>query len=203
MALTTIDILERVRNRIAPDAPERALQKLDFVIETNVPGALSRLGRIVAQSSEFHLLQKNFAVTPVAGIADVGAVDTTGQILWDTIERTGTLRETADTSNKRPFIRVPRYASLYSGQPATDAVHYFVLADKKIVLKDTAGALGTYTTAITVTANVIPTLSTVPIQFEDLFIDIITDMVGARGGAIVGLDDDKLPMSGTESTKLQ
>lgn len=191
MALSTIDILERVRNRVAPDANERQIQRLDFVIETNIPGSLSRLGRLIAQSAEFRLLQKEFAITPVAGVADVGAVDTGNQILWDTVERTGTLRETADTVNKRPFIRVPRRSSLYSANPTTDAVHYFIEGTKKITLKDTAGALGAYTTPITLTASVIPTLTTVPAQFENVLIDILTEMVGTRGSTVVG-DDEAL-----------
>lgn len=190
MPLTTIDILERVRNRIAPDANERILQKIDFTIETTIPGALARLGRIAAQSAEFRLLQKEFAVTPVAGVADVGAVDTGNQILWDTVERTGTIRETADTSNKRPFIRVPRRQSLYATNPTSDAVHYFVEGTKKLTLKDASGILGSYVTAITLTASVIPTIATLPAQFENLLIDILTEMVGARGGAaLVGTDD--------------
>lgn len=199
MALTTIDILERVRNRVAPDANERQIQKLDFIIETNIPGALTRLGRVVAQSSEFRLLQKEFAITPVTGVADVGAIDTGNQILWDTVERTGTIRETADTSLKRPFIRVPRRNSLYSANPTTDSVHYFIEASKKITLKDTSGALGAYVTAITLTASIIPTLATVPGQFEDLLIDVLTEMVGARGGALIGTDESSLPLSGTGS----
>lgn len=194
MALTTIDILERVRNRVAPDVSERDIQKIDFIIETNIPGALNRLGRVVAKSSEFRLMQKEFAVTPVAGIANVGTVDTGNQILWDTVERTGTLRETTDSVNKRPFIKVPRRSSLYAANPTTDAVHFFIEAEKKITLKDTANALGTYTTPITLTASIIPTLSTVPDQFEDLFIDILTEMVGVRGGAIVGVEDEPLPI---------
>jgi hypothetical protein len=195
MALTTIDILERVRNRVAPDASERTIQKIDFSIETNIPGALNRLGRVVAQSAEFRLLQKEFAVTPVSGVADVGAIDSGNQILWDTVERTGTIRETSDTSNKRPFIRVPRRSSLYATNPTSDAIHYFVEANKKLTLKDAANALGAYATAITLTASVIPTVSTIPPQFEDLFIDVVTKMVGQRGGLLVGQDENSLPMS--------
>ena len=181
MALTTIDILERVRNRIAPDATERNLQKLDYLVETNISNALSRVGRLVAQSSEFRLLQKEFAVTPVAGVADVGAQDSGNQILWDTVEKTGIIRETADTSNKRPFIRVPRRQSLYAANASNDAVHYFIEGTKKITLKDSAGALGSYVTPITLTASVIPTISTLPPQFEGLFIDVLTELVGVRG----------------------
>jgi hypothetical protein len=194
MALTTIDVLERVRNRVAPDADERSIQKIDFIIETNIPGALNRLGRTVAQSAEFRLLQKEFAVPPVAGIADVGAQDTGNQILWDTVERTGTVRETTDTTNKRPFIRVPRRSSLYSANPTTDAIHYFVEANKKLALKGADGVLGTYITPVTLTASIIPTLALLPAQFEDLFIDILTEMVGVRGGAILGTDEATLPV---------
>lgn len=190
MALTTIDILERVRNRVAPDASDKDIQKIDYMIEVNIPAALSRVGRVVSQSPEFRLLQKEFVVTPVAGVADVGAQDSGNQILWDTVERTGTIRETADTSNKRPFIRVPRRQSLYSTNPSTDAVHYFVEGTKKITLKDASGALGTYATQITVTANVIPTVATLPAQFEGLFIDTLTELVGVRGRAVPDPDEE-------------
>ena len=194
MALTTIDILERVRNRVAPDAPARALQKLDYVIETNINGALARLARIVAQSAEFHLLQKEFTFTPVAGVGDLTTIAGTDEdtILYDSVLRTGHLRFTSDAASKTPLIRVPRYQSLYSSSLPSDAVHYFIRSDKKVVFRATDGTINSFVTPMTLTASVIPTVASLPPQFENLFIDILTEMVAQKGGIVIAPDEQSV-----------
>lgn len=191
MALTTIDILEKVRNRVAPDAPLRQLQQLDFIIETNINGALNRLARIVAQSAEFYLLQKEFTVTPAAGVADLTTISGSDEdtILYDSLVRTGHIRFTSDAASKTPLVRVPRYQSLYSSSLPSDAVHYFFRSDKKIAFRATDGTINSFVTPLTLTANVIPTVATLPVQFEDLFIDILTEMVAQKGGQMIAPDE--------------
>jgi hypothetical protein len=189
MALGTIDILERVRNRIAPDAPLRALQKLDYTIETVIPGALSRVGRAIAQSSEYKTLQKDYAATPAAGIVDL-STGTYNDLLVDSIERNGSIQLTSGTT---PVVKAPRFQSLFSTLQS-DTVHY-AIRGRKVYLK-AAGevGIGTFVTAITITANFIPTIATLPSQFEDTFIDIICEMVLDKAGPRYLAQDDASPM---------
>jgi hypothetical protein len=207
MAFKTIDIVEKVRNRVKPDCPDRLISKIDYLIITNIPEALQRVGRLFAASAEFNVLQVKFQGTPVLGLLDVDTMTSTvpgytpEHILWNTISQTGSIRETTDTVNKRPFFRVPRRSAIY-GKVTTleDGVTWFPDGNRKIAFKDVDGKIpgetGSYANQVTLTVNVNPTLANLPTQCEELFISELTKIVGERGGALIAPEDDSSILDG-------
>lgn len=197
--LTTLDIQERVRNRCAPDASAALIPKVDYLIETSIPDGLERLGRQVAASAEYKVLQADFTGTPVSGVLSIDTMtpvvagNAPASILWDWLEKRINLRETADQTNKRTFIRVPRRNAFYSSLSVSpNCVHYYLMGDHKAALKDATGilpgAMGAYVANVTLTASMIPTLANLPQQLEELFISLLTEIVGGKGGGLIARD---------------
>lgn len=143
-------------------------------IRTAIPTALELLGERVKDGSEYRRMQKDFAVTPVAGFIDLSAL--TG-IVFDF--RKASIRVSATDVY---LEAVDDILTLQNGDLPTGTT-YYAQDGRALRVRDTNGSLTAYVTPVKVRSNYKPSLADVarplPDYFEGALIETVIGVVGA------------------------
>jgi hypothetical protein len=176
--------MARVMARWDTQIPIPLIPRAEHNIGLVIPGACERLGRVVKDTADRHLLQKKITKTPTAGVIDLTHADFVGTF-WDTLKRPDGIRTAAGTM---PAKHVPTYDKLLAAVPYVDVLWYHITG-KEIIFKNPAtGALTTYATSCIFTASYIPVIDgsdanrTLESALEDQLIDRVAEIVGKLGG---------------------
>lgn len=167
--MTSQELVEQaIRKMAIAPTPEERLS-LQTAIHTQIPNALKTVSHRVAKDQGYEGLQKDFSVTPTAGVVDLTAL---AGIIFD-IARS----RVRITSSNLPIRAIDSMETLISGGLQIDQVLY-AQDGTDLRFRDTAGALGTYATAVKIKANYILTLTDVPTQYEAMLVETVVGLLG-------------------------
>lgn len=124
----------------------------------------------VAKESGYEGLQKDFSVTPTAGVIDLSAIAT---IIFD-IARS----RVRVASTNLPLYPIDSVETMVNAGIPTDKVVY--AQDGAELRFYSAGALGTYVTPVKIKSNYVLALADIPTQYEDMFIETLAGLVGGQ-----------------------
>lgn len=141
-----------------------------------IPDALELLGKRLASSDDYKLLQKTFSpVTISAGVTDLS---TQSRILFNPLRAT-----VYPPSSLVPARWVWDVDTLKHGGLLNDAIYYTEQA-RQLIFLNTDGATDTLAGAGKVVANFIPLITEVPVECEGAFMAALVDLCGdLRGGS--------------------
>jgi hypothetical protein len=146
-------------------------------VSESLPLALGRLARAVADSPSYAYLHKDFsAVAITSGTADLSAMT---DILIDTIER---VADNSDPVNV--YSRLPNGANRMDlDDPRNEMYYHYVIEGFKLYARNGNGVDFPPNANITVTANFVPVISTVPTVLEDDLIEAGFEVAAERAMA--------------------
>ena len=135
-----------------------------------VDSALETMAYRIARGEDYRGLQKQFsALSPVAGVLSRTTIGTTAifDMARSTVreDSTGTLLTPVDS------LMAFTYGELPLGQV------YYAQDGDRLRFRDAAGSLTAFTSAVTITANYIPTLAQVPVEYHGLFLDTLAGLM--------------------------
>lgn len=167
--MTSPELVEQTIRKLVLDPTPEVRLSLQTAAHTQIPNALKTVSHRVAKESGYEGLQKDFSVTPTAGVIDLTAL--TG-IIFD-IARS----RVRVASSNLPINAVDSMETLVNAGLPTDVVLY-AQDGTDLRFRDTAGALGTYVTPVKIKANSILALSEVPSQYEALLVETLAGLLG-------------------------
>jgi hypothetical protein len=170
-----IDVIEKVRSRVLPDANDETIKKFDFIVEQVLPSALKEAALKVAESKDESVraqLQKDFTAALTTGKADMS----------------GLLSAAEPLLLRFPFPRISHSTLTYPLQPVPSLFRlqiqptvtdwgFYALENAKIHTKDTNGSLTGLTGNLTITGNFVPTLANLPNPLLPLVVEEIVSAV--------------------------
>lgn len=139
--------------------------------------------RIANDPLRFGLLTQDFSVTLTAGVgtilSSVGSISAVADVLWDTIPR----NRVADSESTK-LIYVPNLAD-FEGKLLAGYL-YYTLSNQRIIAR--SNVTGSYTAdlltgTLTVTANFIPTISTLPTQLDNELVNTLAEVLSEKMAA--------------------
>lgn len=143
-------------------------------IRTAIPTALELLGERVKDGPEYRRMQKDFAVTPVAGVIDLSVL--TG-IVFDL--RKSSVRVSATDVYLEP---VDDLLTLQNGDLPL-GMDYYAQDGRTLRVRNAAGSLTAYVTPVKVRAGYKPSLTDstrpLPDYFEGALVETAIGLVGA------------------------
>jgi hypothetical protein len=146
-------------------------------IRTIIPTALELLGERVKDGPEYHRMQKDFSITPVAGLIDLSGQ--TG-ILFDI--KKSTVR---NASTDAYLEAVDNLITLQNGDLPTDVV-YYAEDGRGLRVRSITGLLTDYVTPVKVRSNYKPSLTDsarpLPDYFEGALIETAIGLAGPSAG---------------------
>lgn len=167
--MTSAELVEQtIRKLILTPTPEVRLS-LQSAVYTQMPNALKTLSHRVAKEEGYEGLQKDFNVTPSAGVVDLTALS---GVIFDLARS-----RVRVASTNAPLNAVDSLETLVYGGLPTDAPLY-AQDGTDLHFRDAAGAMGTYATPIKIKANYILALSEVPTQYEALLVETLAGLLG-------------------------
>lgn len=175
MSLTTSDVLARVKPCIAPATPWDKWTRLDFDIAVAIPTALNRFGEKIAADLRpdiRNLLRKDFAVTITNGTGSLAAALTAAEPLIINEIMAGNAYVTNGT---QPCQWLVDRAQLGLTRPPFFI--YYCIDNSSVRTLNTDRSLTSLNTTLTITSNYTPSLTSVPFQLEDNFIDLVVEIM--------------------------
>jgi hypothetical protein len=170
MAITTAIAAQRVLDRLTQNGEDASGLYLPD-IEAMIPDALTRIAVRVAEGDSYAELQKDYALTITAGVADIS----TQPILMDYLNQGIVLVGSVMAK------WVPRFESLFGASVQSDVYHYAV-RNRKLYFKNIAdGSVTTLTASGTGQFNYIPQISELPTRLESELTQELVNMVHERG----------------------
>jgi len=171
VALTALQVRDRVFYRLSTELSESTSRVYRDEIESWIPDGLRRLGDAISKSPvQCHLLSKTFSITLTSGI---GALDTA--ILPETIPLWGSVTGAGESFSLQwvpslqhlelPKSTIFQYYTIHAATGGGGAIH---------VRKGDGSA--TALTSVSVKCGFYPTLAQVPDQLEDNFIDFMVEV---------------------------
>lgn len=162
------ELVERTLRALGPLTEEQraALRTPALVL---VGDALEVLSHRIAKEDGYEGLQKDFPVTPAAGVVDLSAI---AALIFD-IART----RVRIASSNLPLYAVDSMETLAHGGLQTDKVVY-AQDGAELRFRDTSGNLGTYVTPLKLKANYELTLSDIPAAYESALVQTLAGLVG-------------------------
>jgi len=166
--MTALELTRRAIALLAATQGEQNWYEMEAEIGALIDNALQELAEMIARDPERHgLLMQDYSVTLTDGIgsltAATGARTTAADILWQSVGK-GVVKD-ADG------VRLHYVGDLFTFQgPQVTGFNYYTITDNgRIYVRtgDEPYALGSISNPLTVTANFIPTVSTVPAQLEN------------------------------------
>ena len=167
--MTSPELVEQTIRKLVLDPTPEARLSLQTAAHTQIPNALKTVSHRVARDTGYHGLQKDFSVTPTAGVIDLSALS---GIIFD-IARS----RVRIASSNTPINAVDSLETLINGGLASD-VPLYAQDGAELRFRDTSGAMGTYVTPVKIKANSILTLSEVPTQYEALLVETLAGLLG-------------------------
>lgn len=167
MAYTELPLANDVYERLKvlnPQAPPSLVPRL----VTMIPAALELLADKVRQGPGYRGLQKDFDLTPAAGAVDIPTL-----MLFDINK--STVRVASSNDYLTPIDDV---LTLENGTLPSDQV-YYAADGSTLRFRSTTGLLTDYATAVKVKANFIPTLATLPTQYEGNLVEVLVSLAAS------------------------
>lgn len=183
MAATSQQLIERAIRRSISQPNEEQLLAIRSSGAVLFKSALEALGAEIARGPNWKGMQKDFPVTPVLGSIDLTAAATADIIFMLHRSR---IRIAATNAS---LIPIDDQLTLEHGGLSGDHIYYTVQGNDIRIL-NTDGTLNTYVTQVKVTANFVPALANITLQYEEPLIALLSERLLA---AIQG--DPRLAMS--------
>lgn len=136
-----------------------------------VPSALEEMSHRAAKGEGYEGLQKDFSVTPTAGVVDLSAIAT---LIFDLARS-----RVRVASTNLPLYAVDSVETLVNAGLQVDKAMY-AQDGAELRFRDTSGALGTYVTPVKIKANYVLVLADIPTQYEDMFIQTLAGLAGGQ-----------------------
>lgn len=133
--------------------------------------ALETMAYRVAKGEDYRSLQKDYSLTPTAGVIAGFTVDH----LFDMARSTVKVAATGV-----PLMPLDSLYSLFNNPNLSNDQVYYAQDGPGLRFRATDGTFGTYATALTVTSNTIPVLTTLPQQHEGLLIQTLAGLIDAQ-----------------------
>ena len=140
-----------------------------------IDDALTKFAKVVAEDAEqAPLLRKDYSITVTSGTGDLTASFTAAEpLLVDYLPGAYLV-----TSGGVQLQYLPDRTQLGLSRPSL--VPYWINDKGTMRTRNTDGSLTSLSTTITLTGQFAPTITDVPFQLEDLFLDVLAEMVKAR-----------------------
>lgn len=171
MAITNLELARRAIILLSTGAPS-PVPWLDMEGEAGlaIPYAMHRIAESVAMDRErFAILTQAYSVTITSGIGNpltaTGGITSAADILWSSIPKS----QVKDADGNR-LVYVP-YQMDFEGYLLPGFKYYTLIAERiyvrSAVTGDYTSDLGDVTSPVVITANFIPTVSSLPVELED------------------------------------
>jgi hypothetical protein len=172
MALTVLTAINRAIERLG-EGERPVIDPADA--QALIPDALKRFAEIVAQNSELApLLRTDFSVTVSSGTGSLTTALTASEPLLAKFLPMAYVV----TSTGVQLHYLPDRTQL--GLSRSNILPYYCNDKGTIRTRNTDGSLTSLSTTLTITGQYSPTISNVPTQIEELFIDVLAGMIQAR-----------------------
>ena len=172
--MLSTELVERALRAIGATTPELQLVARTTAL-TLVTDALEAMSHRIAKEDGYEGVQKDFSVTPTAGVVDLSAIST---MIFD-IARS---RVRVAATNV-PLWGVDSMETLIDGGLPVDRVLY-AQDGAELHFRDTNGAMGTYVTPIKIKSSYVLTLTDVPASYEAQLVQTLAGLVGDKMGEI-------------------
>jgi hypothetical protein len=172
--MTALEITRRAIALLAATQGEQNWYEMEAEISALIPIALQRFAEQIADDPGRHgLTMQDYSVTLTSGIGVLttatGARTALADILWQSVSK-GVVKD-ADG------VRLHYVSDLFTFQgPQVGGYNYYTITDNGRLYARTGNepyALGNISEPLTVTANFIPTVATVPGQLEDDAVEML------------------------------
>lgn len=130
-----------------------------------INNALETLAYRVAKGADYKGLQAEFSATPTAGVLTL-----TSGMIFDLAR--STIRDSSATT----LTAVDSLFTLTHGVLPLGQI-YYTLEGSKLRFRNTDGVLNTFASPLTITANFIPVLGTLPVEYNELFFSTLAELL--------------------------
>lgn len=168
MAVSEASIAQRTFAALVAAGADPAHVKIPNLVAL-IPDALELLGKRVAAGMDYQGLQTDFSATPAAGLLDLSSL--TG-LLFD-LHRSR-VRVSASGISLQP---IDSLETLERGDLPNDQV-YYAQDGSTLRFRSTTPALNDYATALKIRANFIPSVATLPSEYEGALVRVMVELAG-------------------------
>lgn len=167
--MTQVELIEQVIRKLALDPTPETRLRIQTSAYVLLPTALKVVSHRAAKDAGYEGLQKDFPVTPTAGVVDLTALS---GIIFDLARS-----RVRVTSSNAPVNAVDSLETLVDGGLSAD-VPLYAQDGTDLRFRDTAGAMGTFVTPIKIKSSYVLALSDVPTQYEALLVETLAGLLG-------------------------
>ncbi len=172
MAITSSQLVERALHKIAPLAQHEEAARLRAALSVNVRSALEEFGKAVLRGPDWSSLQKEFALTAVAGRVDLSAANVSANgILFDPYKS-----QVFVGASDEPATYVERVETLKNGGLPADTYFYSKRGQSLILLNTADSQTSTLAGTVRVVSNFVPLITEVSDEQQKTVIDILSEI---------------------------